>query len=181
MLGNLGGSSPLRCSCCGVNFAAGEKLWQFATIEASKPKTLLTLAEAWANGTAKELGMKTRSPIIPSLTSLNLQPEVKEWAEQLIFGGEPLHNIKGHWTSILARLRGMKTVFDYECFSKLVDQHVQRRLASELDGAHIRELALRWKQVFMPALLVSDEERPTWEKFFTFWTEVYFYCLLVKY
>lgn len=172
MLGNLGGNAHQRCSCCGINFADIELLWKFTTIEAAKPKSIIALAQAWADGTAKDLGMKTQSPIIPSSDSLTLDPEVKKWAEQFLFGSDSLHNTKGHWVSILGRLRGMKGVFDYKVFSNLVDQHVQRRLASELDGAHMRELAIRWKQVLMPALMVPNKERPAWEKFFTYWTEV---------
>ena len=137
MTGNLGGSAHQRCSCCSINFANLESLWKFTTIEAAKPKSIIALAQAWADGTAKGLGMKTQSPLIPSLESLALEPEVKKWAEQMIIGNDPLHNIKGHWVSIIGRLRGMKAVFNYNVFSALVDQHVQRRLASDLDGAHM--------------------------------------------
>jgi hypothetical protein len=172
ILGNLGGSAHQRCSCCGINFAHFDSLWHFATIEAAEGKSIKQLAQAWANGSAQELGMKTQSVIIPSLETLDLDPEVQKWAEQLVVGNDPMHNVKGHWSSILGRLRGMKEIFDYALFSELVDQHIQRRLASELDGAHMRELALRWKQVLLPAFKVSVEQQTLWEKFFIYWSEV---------
>jgi hypothetical protein len=172
MLGNLGGSAHLRCTCCAIDFSCRTQLWQWQTIEKAKRKSILTLACAWAEGTATTMGMKVQSPFVPSLESLNLNPALKEWAKKLIIGTDPLHNIKGHWASILARLRGAKHIFDYNKFSNLVDQHIQRRLASELDGAHMRELAVRWNQVLMPALLVSETEQPIWREFFIYWTEV---------
>jgi hypothetical protein len=172
MLGNLGGSAHRRCTCCDIDFSQRDKLWTWQAIEQAKPKSILALAKAWATGTAAAMGMKNQSAFVPSLERLNLDPKLKEWAKQFVVGIDPLHNIKGHWLSVIARLRGMKDKFDYQHFSDLVDQHVQRCLVSDLDGAHMRKLLVCWKDVLEPALKVSVEELPIWQKFFHHWTEV---------
>jgi hypothetical protein len=174
MIGNLGGNAHKRCTCCDIDFSKRDTVWTWLAIEQAKPKSIIALAEAWANGKAASMGMKNQSAFVPSLEQLNLDPELKKWAEQFFLGVDPLHNIKGHWVSIIARLRGMKVKFDYQLFSNLVDQHIQRCQASDLDGAHMRELLVRWEEIFEPALKVTTEELQIWQKFFHYWTEVRF-------
>lgn len=172
MIGNFGGTAHKRCSCCDFDFSQRDKLWTWLAIEQAKPKSIIVLAEAWAIGKAASMGMKNQSAFVPSLEQLNLDPELRKWAEQFFLGIDSLHNGKGHCASVIARLRGMKEKFDYQLFSNLVDQHIQRCQASDLDGAHMRELLVRWKDVFEPALKVSAEELRIWQKFFHHWTEV---------
>jgi hypothetical protein len=104
------------------------------------------------------------------------------WLKELLIPLDGLHNIKGHLHSIVDALLSMKE-FDGDLFRSLLDKHIQRREVGNLDGAHFRELFVRWREVIMPAMhQFTPEEQALFSKFFSTWGEVrtafYTYVLL---
>lgn len=172
MTGNLTGSAHQRCPFCDIDFSQHDNLWKLRSLRAATPKTLLELSKAWAAGIATSLGMKHRSPLIPLWEHIQRDPILQEWVKKFVLGVDPLHVIKGHWATLLDRLFVTPTIFDADEFARLLEEHVQRRCVSDLDGAHMRELVLRWKQVLLPALRVQGNTLDQFKVLFHQWAEV---------
>lgn len=102
-----------------------------------------------------QLGIKGISPLLgSSLADVNrllTDPTVNQWAKEFVIGVDSLHNLKGGDSNIVARLLKFSD-FDSVLFLKNLETHVQRRLVSELDGAHFRLLVVKWEKVILPAL-----------------------------
>jgi hypothetical protein len=143
--------------CCGFDFSQVEKLWDLSAHLNAASKDLITLTNALIEGGGKapELGAKGIPAVLPdSIQGLQLlldDPDQCQWAEQFLIGWDALHNLKGHYAHIIERMRKWKD-WDDETFQYLLEMHVQRRLVSELDGAHYRLLIVQWEKVILPSL-----------------------------
>jgi hypothetical protein len=157
VMNNIGGSGHRRCVCCGFDFSQVEKLWDLSAHLNAASKDLITLTNALIEGGGKapELGAKGIPAVLPdSIQGLQLlldDPDQCQWAEQFLIGWDALHNLKGHYAHIIERMRKWKD-WDDETFQYLLEMHVQRRLVSELDGAHYRLLIVQWEKVILPSL-----------------------------
>lgn len=109
--------------------------------------------------------MKGTPALLPNcnegLQTLLDDPAQKQWAEEFLIAFDSLHNMKGNNNHLLARIRTWKGEWDDNLFLGLLDQHVQRRLVSELDGSHFRLLIVLWAKVILPALEKCPEPKKT--------------------
>lgn len=157
LMNNIGGSGHRRCVVCGFDFSKVEKLWDLASHFNAPAKDLVSLAKALieGNGKAPELGVKGIPSILPDsvqgLQQLLEDTEQLKWAEEFLIAFDSLHNLKGDYANLLARMRCWKE-WDDDTFQHLLEEHVQRRLVSELDGAHYRLLIVLWDKVVLPSL-----------------------------
>lgn len=124
---------------------------------------LITLSKALikGKGRAPELGTKGIPAVLPDSTQeLQLlldDPDQCQWAEQFLIGWDSLHNLKGDYAHLIERMRKWKD-WDDEAFQYLLEAHVQRRLVSELDGAHYRLLIVQWEKIIQPSLQHCEDK-----------------------
>src|SRR5690606_4739258 len=88
---------------------------------------------------------------------------IPEYLRGVLTGVDPLHNGKGHFSSIIDRIRQWAKssegkIFDDNKFHILLEKEVKRCHISDLDGAHFRLLAVKWKSVIDPAFVCSEED-----------------------
>jgi hypothetical protein len=131
----------------------------------TRPSDLVTLAKALikGNGQAVELGMKGIPVFLPDtvegLKELLQNEEECKQLEEFMIGVDSLHNLKGDSINTIKRMRAWKD-WDDKRFGELLETHIQRRLVTELDGAHYRLLIVMWEKVILPALhLCGDQQK----------------------
>ncbi len=131
---------------------------------------LISLAKALAKGNGKELGLKGVPSLLPAtvpeIQQMLTDPKQCDWAEEFVIGIDPLHNMKGNTSKVVATMRTWKGEWDDIIFNSSLEENIQRRLVSELDGAHYRLLVVSWPTVILPALHSCSEPKKTMAKMF---------------
>lgn len=100
-----------------------------------------------------------------------------EWLDNFIVGMDNLHNVKGNSANIISRVTQLPN-FDATLFQSLLEKKIQRRLLSELDGAHYRLLVVKWRSVLLPALHSCSIDQKALATLFDHYGEVSVFCYL---
>lgn len=175
---NLTGSAHMRCPSCAANFSDFSTIWSYAEMAKAWQKTIPNVAKKLEEGEEAHtaVGIKSGAPMILSPKEMELDPRLLKWAEDFIKGLDNLHNAKGVLHTVLERLKKETQLFSGKIFERLIEDSLQRRASSELDGSHWREAAVRYEEVIMPAFISKDEHMLAgFRKFFHYWNEVYYY------
>ena len=175
-----------KCILCDADFSKPQLLWNFKYLISRRKKDLVSILKYWLNGEHSVIGLVRIPPLLgqtlDDLKHIDLEQPEWQWVKSFLVGLDPLHNCKGHLCTLLALVRIQPYWDDVVFVTKLVDV-VGRKDVSELDGAHVRYLFVKYRETLLPALHLLKEQNTaayqSIERMLKDWSEVCSYTFLL--